>query len=409
MKFFNNDTKQANLFEFIKNPVLFLRKIKETGSDVQRIKIGPKYFVFVFNPDIANEILVKKANIYPQNRFIYDRIKPITGKKGLVQLEGQESVSARLKTRPMFDSNAFHRAKMIIESCTENMLEKIESSSVFDVTHEMTSLILKTAFRIFLDFESEELISKIGKKFLRLNEICGYRMRSLFSLPLFVPTPRNIEIKFLEKQIRALLSEHILKAKSKESKAVSNIFYDDEHALDHCLTFLFAGHETTAASLAFTLLLLSKHQKYQDQIADGNDDVTLAVYKESLRLFPPAYMLVRQAKQKDELLGQIVEKDDQIIIAVESMQRSSQFFKNSDEFYPERFFEKQQNPFAFIPFGAGSKSCIGQRLAYFEACLVLKKVCKQFRLFSDIQSIQAEPLITLHPKANQLIQIQLRK
>lgn len=402
-------TERARLFDFVRDPVLFLRKIQKSGPEVQRLKLGPKYFVFVFDPGAANEILIKRASIYPQNRHIYDRIKPVTGKKGLVQLEGPESISARLKTRALFDSDGFHRAQGVIEEFTDALIEKISTQSVLNVTDEMTSLILKTAFKIFLDMDSEEFIHDIGQNFLRLNQVCGHRMRSLFSLPLWVPTLRNIEIKRLEKQIRSKLLSNLLKNKSQNPRSVFNIFCDDTAVLDHCLTFLFAGHETTAGSLSFTLLLLSKYTKYQEEIANGNEDLALAVYKESLRLFPPAYMLVRQAQRQDELCGKVVEKGDQVVIGVESMQRNSKFFHNPDEFCPERFYKTQKNPFAFIPFGAGPKSCIGQRLAYFEACLILKKLCKHFYFSSDLESIGADPLITLHPRTNQLISIRPRQ
>lgn len=376
---------------------------------MQRMRLGPKSFVFVFHPDAAHEILIKKASIYPQNRYIYDRIKPVTGKRGLVQLEGSESAAARAKTKPMFDAQAFQRAQAIIESLTDDMIQELSNSPSFDVSSEMTNLILNTAFKIFLDMEPNELTHQIGQRFSELNHACGYRMRSLFCLPFFVPTPRNLKIKRLEKEIRSLLLAYLLKHKGNTSKSVPHLFSDNDSMLDHCLTFLFAGHETTAASLSFTLLLLSRYPQYQKEMTKGNDDVTLAVYKESLRLFPPAYMLVRQAAEADTLSGFEIKKSDQIIIGIDAIQRNPCFFPNPEEFQPERFYKKLENPFAFIPFGAGPKSCIGQRLAYFEATLILKKLCQKFEFSSQQIPIISEPLITLHPKSGQSIFVQPRK
>jgi cytochrome P450 len=87
------------------------------------------------------------------------------------------------------------------------------------------------------------------------------------------------------------------------------------------------------------------------------------------------------------------------------MHRSSRFFERPDDFYPERFLSKLKHPFAFIPFGAGGKSCVGERLAYMEAAIILKMICQRYRIVSTSDQILAEPLITLHPKLGQQIRL----
>ncbi|WP_413568374.1 cytochrome P450 [Bdellovibrio sp. HCB117] len=387
----------VNLTEFMSEPVQFMRDMDHQGEP-QCLLLGPKRFVFVFDPERAQEILIKRADIYVQNRTVFDRIQPVTGKKGLVQLSGKESQAGRLKSRSMFNGAGLDTARVIIEDYCDEFLRKAATQNKIDVTAEMTSLILQTALTIFLGVRSPELASKIGEKFLRLNYLCGLRMRSLAPAHLFIPTRKNREIICLQKEIRVMLEKHL-----QRESGVPKAFDGDENLIDHCMTFLFAGHETTAASLAFTLLLLAQNPKYQDQIAQGDEAATMAVYKESLRLFPPAYMLARQATRDDDLLGCSVRKADQVLIGITEMHRSPDLFPDPGQFRPERFAEKLKHPLSFIPFGAGGKSCVGERLAYFEAAIVLKKICQKFKISSPSAPLQAEPLITLHPLPNQYI------
>jgi cytochrome P450 len=402
----------SNLTKFMADPVCFIQSYADSGPEIQSCRMGPKNFVFVFSPEAAQEVLVKRATTYVQNRTIFDRIKPVTGKKGLVQLAGRESQEARAKTRPMFTKNPMEEARELIETYTGELLTKIGDMATVDVTETMTDLILRTALRIFLGIDSEAMVAAIGPKFLRLNHLCGLRMRSLLPMPLAVPTTENREIRILEQEIREILIQHVAKhAKdhTEETSTVPQVFRDDTAVIDHCMTFLFAGHETTAASLAFTLLLLAQNPSYQDAIATGDADLTLAVYKESLRLYPPAYMLARESVADDELLGFKVKKSDQVFIGISSMHRNEKFFERPDDFYPERFLTKLKHPFAFIPFGAGGKSCVGERLAYLEATVILKMICQKYRIMPKVEKILIEPMITLHPPKGQHVHLEIRR
>lgn len=395
----------SNLTDFMSEPLEFMKDLAQKGSGrPQYLYIGPKRFVFTFDPDSAQEILIKRSDIYVQNRTVFDRIQPVTGRKGLVQLSGQESREGRMKSRSMFGTSGLERVRAIIESYCEDFLNRIKNQTSIDVTEEMTSLILQTALTTFLGIRSPELAQRIGEKFLRLNYLCGLRMRSLAPAPLYIPTFKNREIRTLQSEIRTLIEKHL-----REDAAVPAAYAGDENLIDHCMTFLFAGHETTASSLAFTLLLLAQNPQYQESVACGEEAMTTAIYKESLRLFPPAYMLARQANDDDDLLGMRIKKGDQVIVGISELHRNPLYFENPHAFTPERFLEKAKQPFAFIPFGAGAKSCVGERLAYFEASIVLKMICEKYVLSCPREGIQSEPLITLHPLANQKIQIRSRE
>jgi len=395
----------SSLQAFLHGPTSFLRGLAARGGGVQRRRLGTKQFVFVFDPEAAQEVLVQRAAVFPQSRLIFDRIRPVTGKRGLVQLAGEASRGGRARSRSLFTEEALRSAAQAVEELTSRKLRELEGRPAVDPAKEMSSLILETALRIFLGAGAEKLAGTMGADFLRLNQLCGRGMRSLVPAPL---QAGSREVRRLERNLRAALATHLVGAAG-PATGVPAAFAGDPALADHCLTFLFAGHETTASSLAFTLLLLGRRPDLQREIAAGNQLAALHAYKESLRLFPPAYMLVREAAERTELLGQRVERGDQVVIALASIHRDRRLHPDPHSFRPERFQERPAHPFAFLPFGAGGKSCVGERLAYLEAGIVLRRFCERFVFEAPARPIAAEALITLHPRAGQELHLRARE
>ncbi len=418
---------------FRADPLGFMARLSEAGPPVVRVRLGPGHFIFAFSPEAAQDILVRRAANYPQNRMIFDRIRPVTGKKGLVQLSGEASRCGRAKSRTLFAPVPLGEARAIIESYTDEFLDQVGSDQTLDVSQAMSDLVLRTALRLFLGIESPALVSRLGAAFLRLNHLCGLRMRALLPLPLRVPTPRNRELKKLEKEVRQWVAEHLKQYQVPAPMPVAKVFSgpdnrdepraqnpkaanppaadfteSENEQIDQCMTFLFAGHETTASSVAFSLLLLAQNPVYAKAIAGGDAAMALAVYQETLRLYPPAYMLAREALGDDTLGGVRVRKGDQVIIATTVLHRDPARFTRPECFLPERFQDASYPPFTFIPFGAGGKSCVGEKLAYLEATVILERICRRCELTAAKGPIQADPLITLHPAPGQWIRFRTR-
>ena len=179
-------------------------------------------------------------------------------------------------------------------------------------------------------------------------------MINFFSLPLWFPTINNIKIIYFKNFIRRSI-KYYLYSDNNNRNNLANIFKNSDSLIDQCMTFLFAGHETTASSITFTLLLLAKYPHYQELVSQGDEQIIKAIYKESLRLYPPAYMLVRQVKEKTIFNGFNLKAKDQIIIGVKQIHRSEKYYDKPNDFVPERFLNKNEN-YAFLPFGIGAKS-----------------------------------------------------
>lgn len=390
----------TNLRTFMKNPIQLLdEKFMNHTQGVQNIKLGPKRFTLVFDPEIAHSVLLSSE--FEQNRTIFDRIKPITGKKGLVQLNGAGSSTTREKFMPMFTPQNLAKMKEQIVVNTQEAMVELKSESVVDISAFMADLVLRNAFKLFLGLDIKHEAKDMAEEFQELNTLCGEKMISLFTLPLFIPTKKNRRIKHLRSSLRSKISKGLEKSSS-ESINIHKLFLHDETLVDQCMTFLFAGHETTASSLAFTFLLLGKHPEYRQRIVNGDEGLALMVYKEALRLFPPAYMLARQAVNDTDLGGVQVKKGDQVLVGVKQIQKHPAFHQDPESFFPERFKETNK---AFLPFGAGPKSCIGEGLAYIEALTIIRIFCNSFEFSSNEGEITSYPLVTLHPSPGQYLNI----
>lgn len=183
------------------------------------------------------------------------------------------------------------------------------------------------------------------------------------------------------------------------------------------LTLLIAGHETTAAALAWTWQLLAWHPEAQQRLRDevtgilGNAPASMArlaelpylrmVLDEALRLYPPAWGFTRRAEDNDVVMGYRIPKGARIIISPYVLHRREELWERPDEFVPERFaadVAQARSPYAYIPFGAGPRQCIGKRFALVEAQLILSNLIRGFRV-SPLDPTPVEPVAhaTLRP------------
>ncbi|GAA1806293.1 cytochrome P450 [Actinomadura chokoriensis] len=172
---------------------------------------------------------------------------------------------------------------------------------------------------------------------------------------------------------------------------------DAEELRDEVLTLLLAGHETTAASLAWTLMLLSRYPAARDRLENEVDDVlggrepkaedvddlpwTKAVLSEAMRLYPPAWTIERDAVESDDIAGVNVPAGSTIAVPPYLIHRNAEIWPNPEGFQPERFMGEQQRPrYSYLPFGGGRRICVGAGFAMLEATLVLATITRTHRL-----------------------------
>ncbi|WP_419419015.1 cytochrome P450 [Legionella sp. D16C41] len=407
-----------HLKQFINRPIPFLHQQWLMQGDLASIQLGYKKLFVITEPNLTKAILTDDN--YQKCRLIFDKIIPVTGRKGIVQLEGEAWEAVRKLTQPNFHRVALENYLQIFEKNITNLhLSKHQGSEV-DCFGIMANYALGSIINIVLGIDYDTSAHNIARSFILLNQQCGKKLRTLFDWPTWIPTPTN---RFINKTRGELISA--IKNLSYTANPNHCPFYTSltklnskSLLLDQLTTFLFAGFETTAASLAFTFYLLSKHQEvqakvYQEvkQVLTGNPLITLgslkslkytqAVYQESLRLYPPAWILAREVKKSTRLNGHNLKPGNIILINIRDLHRHPDYWSRPNMFYPERFITHSiDHKYVYIPFGMGKRICSGYQLTMIEAVYLIAKLIFDFQFeLTECDSLKTQAMITQHPKS----------
>jgi cytochrome P450 len=405
---------------------VFTRWAREYG-DIFYYRAGWIHVYFVNRPDLVDFVLVRnnsnlhKDKVVQNSRWFFGN--------GLLTSEGDDWKRQRRLTQP-----AFHREKVasytgLMTSYAEQMLALWEDGAVLDVHHEMMNLTLRIAVRTLFGVEADEVTDVSAALNTMMRNTAGIRLL----LPPFarkLPLPGMagvrkavkqlndtvygiIEARRRSKQDSGDLLSLLLAVRDEDGSAMS-----DTQIRDEVLTFLLAGHETTALALSWTWYLLSQNpdarQKLRTEIQNvlGSRPPTLAdipalvytdrVIKESMRLYPPAWSLAREVVNEFEIAGYRVPVGANVVMSQWLLQRDPRFFHDPVRFDPDRWGTEacQKLPrFAYFPFGGGPRQCIGAGFAMMEAVLLLATIAARF----DLELIEDQPVVpvpsfTLRPK-----------
>jgi cytochrome P450 len=289
---------------------------------------------------------------------------------------------------------------------------------------------MKIVSKTLFDADVESEVAEISDAVTTALTVVGERTESLFPPPDWFPTASNRAIKramvtlnriiqrFIEDrrasgEDRGDLLSMLLAAQDDEGVGMT-----DKQVRDEAMTLFGAGHETTAIALTWALYLISQHPEVEARLHEevdralGNRSATLndlpnlpyteMIAKEAMRLYPPAWGTTR------ELIGDItigdytIKKDNFIMMSFHALHHDPRIFDQPDRFDPERFSpenEKTIPKYAYLPFGAGPRVCIGNMFAMMEIRLVLATIAQQFRLTHDpSHAIIPDPVFTLRPR-----------
>lgn len=406
-----------------------------------RLKFGPRSILFLNEPDAIRHVFVENHGNYVKG-FGYDKLEPILG-RGLLTSEGGQWRRSRKLAQP-----AFHRARLeglggAMVEAARDLVAKWEpvadSGQPLEIVDEMMRLTLRVVSVTLLGFDIGQGESKaVSRALSNLLVEANRRILSLMPFPIQVPTPRNLKskvsIKVLNELVYRIIAEHragkgkgvllqmLMDARDEENGQGLS----DGQLRDEVMTMFLAGHETTANALSWMLYLLSKHpavdRKLHAELQEvlGGREPTMAdlpklryttmVIEESLRLYPPAWIFSRQAVGADVVAGYGVAPGTIVAVSPYVLHRSTAYWENPEGFDPERFTDdkKAERPkHAYLPFGAGPRSCIGNHFALMEMQIALAMIASRYRAeLVPGHTVEPEPLITLRPRYG--LQMRLR-
>jgi cytochrome P450 len=407
-------------------------------GDVVPVRLGPTRGVHLNHPDLIEEVLVTQSHRFVKP--VQVRLMRPVGGNGLFLSEGEFWRRQRRLAQP-----AFHRARLnayseVMGRYAQQMLGTWRTGDVRDMHQEMKALTLRIAAKALFDADVEDLVAEVGAALATIAHELQSKTNSLsFLVPYSVPTPGHLRLRGAIRRLDAIvyriidrrrasgedpgdLLSTLLRAQDDDGSRMT-----DQQVRDDVMTLFIAGHETAALALTWALHLLGRHPEAAARVAAEADDVlggraagaadvprltfTERVVKEALRLYPPAWMMGREAVDDCTIGGYAVPRGTVVLMSQWVLHRDPRFYEDPEAFHPERWtddFERHLPRFAYFPFGGGQRVCIGGAFAMMEAVLVLATIAQQFRL-TPVPGHVVEPVpeITLRPKYG--VQMLLRR
>jgi len=405
-----------------------------------RIGLMPFKVVMVNDPALVGEVLVDHADAFHKTPGLSFFARPLLGRGLLTSEEGVHKRQRRMMA-PMFVKQRIATFAEVMAERGERSVERLRDGEVVDFADETMRVTLEIVGKTLFDTEIGGEADAIGDALTACLEYIIDAVQSVVPVPPQVPTPKTIRYKRavarLDETIFRMIRERrqsgvdksdllsmLLAAKDEDDGGRM----DEKQVRDELMTIFLAGHETTANALAWTFYLLAQHPHVWSRLTAEVDAVlgkrlptladlpnlpyTLHVFKESMRLYPPAYVLGRQAIRDVAIGGHTLKKNDVAMINIIGIQRSERYFPNPEEFDPTRFTpenEKKLPRHAYMPFGGGSRICIGNHFALMEGHLLVATYARKVRL--ELPSgvrVQPEPLVTLRPKGGMPMRVRRR-
>lgn len=405
---------------------VFSQWAREYG-DMFYYRAGWLQVYFLNHPELIEAVLVRKYQSVLKDRVVQNS-KWFFG-EGLLTNEGDSWLRQRRLSQPAFHRERIAAYARIMTEYTEQMLAGWQDGETRDVHQEMMQLTLRIVVRALFNVEPEEIGKISGAMNVLMRNTVGLRLL-LPPIARFLPVPAMIQFRSAVRQLDEIVyriiaarrdSEHdsgdllstLMQARDEDGSRMS-----DKQLRDEVMTFLLAGHETTALALSWTWHLLGQNPQAERKLHEELDRVlagraptfadmaalqqTERVIKEGLRLYPPAWGLAREVASEFELRGYKIPRKANLVMCQWIMHRHPKYFTEPEKFDPDRWqLASLQNlpRFVYFPFGGGPRGCIGASFAMMEAILLLATMAQRFRLETvPSHPVVALPGFTLRPK-----------
>jgi cytochrome P450 len=418
------------LLSFRRDPIAFLMRNAREFGDIGHFTVGSQHYFFANHPDYIKDILVTHDADFKKGRGL-ERAKLMLG-NGLLTSEGEFHRRQRRLAQPAFHRDRIARyAGIMVEYADRMQRKRWHDGQTLDIAEEMTHLTLAIAGKTLFDADTEaeaqqvrQALSVIMKRFNR------------FMLPFAefldgLPLPGNRRYREARHQLDSIIyriiderrrsgEDHgdllsmLLAAQDEEGGGqMTNLQVRDE-----AMTIFLAGHETTANALTWAWYLLSTHPDIEARLHHELNSVlaerlpvaadfsclryTEMVITETMRLYPPAWIVARRALKDYKLEQYIVPAGAIVLMSQYVMHHDTRYFPDPFRFDPDRWTPEaraSRPQFSYFPFGGGSRRCIGEGFAMMEAVLVLATLAQTWSPHcAAAHRVALHPLVTLRPK-----------
>jgi cytochrome P450 len=418
----------GNLPEFREDILGFLSRCAREYGDVAAFRLGPRRILLVSNPDYIEEVLVSHARNFTKHFAL--RLSPLLLGNGLLTSEGDFWLRQRRLAQPVFLRERIAAYGPIMVAAAEHRLAGWREGETRDVHSEMMQISLDIVAQTLFGTDVADEANVIAAALETALDRYITRLHSLVKVPLWLPTPGNRRLLGAVRRLDAIIYRMIdqrRKDGATRDDLLSRLLraQDDDHGRmtdkqlrDEAMTLFLAGYETTALTLSWACYLLGQYPEAEAKLAKELREVlggrppmvadlprlryAERVILESMRLYPPAYTIGREAIEACEIGGYPVRAGMTLLMSQWVMHRHPGYWENPETFDPDRWAGDllQRLPkYAYFPFGGGARLCIGSTFAMMEAVLVLATVMRQYRCtLVPGHPVKPWPSMTLRPK-----------
>jgi enediyne biosynthesis protein E7 len=370
-------------------------------GDTYRVFVPARrsYTYVIHHPDDVKRVLVSNHRNYIKGLGL-DRVRILLG-KGIMTSEGELWKRQRYMMQPLFHRRVVTEFAALIAAANDRLLERWEElarrGTPLNLTDEMSELTLEIVLRSIFGRDLDELAQREGGNPFDVvtreparDLQFAYKFRSLARLVRELIARRSAGAEEHFDYIAMLMA-----ARDRDSGEPMQ----ERQLIDEIMTLVVAGHETTASGLNWTWYLLSQHPQAEARLHAEIDaapqlpapslaqvealSYTQQVINEALRLYPPGWLLSRRTLEADVLGGYPVPAGTNVLLPLYLLHRHPRFWRDPEVFFPERFapeHEAERPRFAYMPFAAGPRHCIGETFALYEMLVHLERVARRFRL-----------------------------
>lgn len=413
-----------------RDPLSFFGNLARTYGDLAHVHMAGEHVYLVNDPRAIRDILVTDQRLFMKGRGL-DRAKRLLG-EGLLTSEGAVHVRQRRLMQP-----AFHRDRIVsYASVMTEFADRVRGGwtdgGTIDAAQDMARLTLGVVGKTLFDADVESQAKEVGKALAATMESFWLLMLPFPDLLERLPIPAlrrsRAARETLDGIIYGMIAERRKSPSDRGDLLSMLLMAQDEEAggqgmsdlqvRDEAMTIFLAGHETTANALAWTWYLLSQTPEVEAALHEEIDRVlggrlpTVAdipslpyvekVVTESMRLYPPAWIIGRRALGDYEVGEHLIPARSIVVMSPYLVHRDARYFPDPERFWPDRWtadFRARLQPFAYFPFGGGARRCIGESFAWMELVLVVSTIAQRWRLrLVPGRPVVPQPVVTLRVK-----------
>lgn len=431
----------ALLFKQVRIGMLpFLEQLRQAYGDVVYFGGGRRRFYLVSDPEAIRGVLVSKAQHFIKSPIL--RSADLVLGQGLLLSEGDLHRRQRRLMQPAFHAQRVTAYAADMVALTERWCERFSDGAEIELAEQMTGLTLQIVAKVLFDAEIEADVDELGEAMSVTVTMFDRARHPLRWLLDRLPLPSNRRFLRAVERLHGLI-DSLVEDRRRELATKGEVRQDlltllltardeagesmtDQQVRDEAITLFAAGHETTANAMVWTWYLLASHPHVEQRLRQELAEVlggraptaadlprltyTRAVLAESMRLYPPAWVVARQAVREVEIAGYTIPPEAIVLMSQWIVHRDARWFAEPLTFDPQRWLgEQPERPkYAYFPFGGGARSCIGEPFAWMEGTLLLATIAQHWRVVvaNADRPVELHPTITLRPRQPMLARLE---